>query len=204
MNSQETKYFCNELIEAFESFLEDRGIDVPNEEKTQSESPSTIYGTDYGELEDRLTEVLNSFDVPRTNDELIEYAGVFIEAFEDFLDQRGIEVPNDEKQDEPYASTIYGEDYTELENVVMDMLDAYEVINLDKIKANHDWNQSGSGDGDGGDLGDNRVKIIDPLKAKGREDGFRLEQIQLDNLRKQHGGAQKLKPRTLREKELEL
>ena len=47
------------IIELFEDFLDERGIDVPNPEKEQEpESASTIYGSDYGELESRLDSLL--------------------------------------------------------------------------------------------------------------------------------------------------
>lgn len=46
------------IIELFEDFLDDRGIEVPNEEKEQDPDASTIYGTDYGELESNLEDLL--------------------------------------------------------------------------------------------------------------------------------------------------
>ena len=47
------------FIEVFEEFLEERGIDIPNEEKEQDpECASTIYGTDYGELENKIEKLL--------------------------------------------------------------------------------------------------------------------------------------------------
>ena len=48
----------NSFIEAFEDFLEERGIDIPNEEKEQSEGPCIIYGTDYGDLYERIEHLL--------------------------------------------------------------------------------------------------------------------------------------------------
>ena len=51
------------FIEQFEEFLEDRGIDVPNDEKKQDPDPSTIYGSDYGELSDRIENLLVRFGV---------------------------------------------------------------------------------------------------------------------------------------------
>lgn len=42
------------IIEIFEDFLEDKGIVIENDEKGQSESPSNIYGTDWGNLCDRI------------------------------------------------------------------------------------------------------------------------------------------------------
>lgn len=51
------------LIEDFEHFLESHGINVPNEEKEQSECPSTIYGSHYAELEDDIEATLSAFDI---------------------------------------------------------------------------------------------------------------------------------------------
>lgn len=41
-----------------EDFLDEKGIDIPNPEKEQSDCPSTIYGTDYGILSDRIETLL--------------------------------------------------------------------------------------------------------------------------------------------------
>ena len=46
------------FIEVFEEFLEERGIDVPNDEKDGDPDASTIYGSDYGELSDRIESLL--------------------------------------------------------------------------------------------------------------------------------------------------
>lgn len=46
------------FIEVFEEFLEERGIDVPNSEKDDDPDASTIYGSDYGELSDRIESLL--------------------------------------------------------------------------------------------------------------------------------------------------
>ena len=56
---QERLEILSLFIEVFEDFLEERGIDIPNEEKEQDpENASTIYGTDYGELESKLEKLL--------------------------------------------------------------------------------------------------------------------------------------------------
>ena len=50
-----------------------------------------------------------------TNTERLETLGCIIELFEDFLDEKGIVIPNDEKDQEPdSASNIYGTDYGNL------------------------------------------------------------------------------------------
>ena len=46
------------FIEQFEEFLDDRNIDIPNEEKAQDPNASIIYGSDYGELSDRIESLL--------------------------------------------------------------------------------------------------------------------------------------------------
>lgn len=42
------------IIEIFEVFLKDKGIVIENDEKKESESPSNIYGTDWGNLCDSI------------------------------------------------------------------------------------------------------------------------------------------------------
>lgn len=53
--------FCVDVIEAFEDFLDERGIVIENDEKAESEGPSNIYGTDFFELESAVTSVLYSY-----------------------------------------------------------------------------------------------------------------------------------------------
>lgn len=52
----------------------------------------------------------------------VETISLFIEAFEDFLDERGIQIPNDEKEQDPYASTIYGTDFGQLYSQIEELL----------------------------------------------------------------------------------
>jgi len=47
-----------ELVEVFESFLNRRGINIPNEDKKQSDHPCNIYGMDFGELTGGVEDVL--------------------------------------------------------------------------------------------------------------------------------------------------
>ena len=61
--------------------------------------------------------------------QLMEISCDIIEAFEDFLDKRGIVIENDEKLQEPEdASNIYGSDYGELETAIGDILYAYGLV----------------------------------------------------------------------------
>ena len=46
------------IIEVFEDYLEERGIEIPNVEKEGIDGEAIIYGTDYSELESQIEEVL--------------------------------------------------------------------------------------------------------------------------------------------------
>lgn len=67
---------------------------------------------------------------------LNEYKQEIIELFEEFLESRGIDIPNDEKDEDDWASTIYGSDYDELMdglswilgNLVTTCRDNYDVV----------------------------------------------------------------------------
>lgn len=40
-----------------------------------------------------------------------EYAAAIVDIFEDFLDEKGIEIPNNEKEGDEHEAIIYGEDW---------------------------------------------------------------------------------------------
>lgn len=46
----------------------------------------------------------------------------FVEIFDDFLDRRGIKIPNDEKDEDECASNIYGSDYAEVADLIEERL----------------------------------------------------------------------------------
>ena len=50
---------ATEIVNIFEDFLEEHGVDVPNPDKEQSENPAVIYGTDFGDLRDQITDYLS-------------------------------------------------------------------------------------------------------------------------------------------------
>ena len=58
-----TLEFIAQIIEVFEDFLEERGIEIPNEEKAESDSPAPIYGSDFGELQSGIEDVLNAWRI---------------------------------------------------------------------------------------------------------------------------------------------
>ena len=62
-NSERLETIC-EFIECFEDFLDEKGIVIPNDEKEQDpESASNIYGTDYGNLSDRIESLLIRYGI---------------------------------------------------------------------------------------------------------------------------------------------
>lgn len=63
--------------------------------------------------------------MPKLNNNFI---GQIIEVFEDFLDKRGIDVPNEDKAQDPEgASTIYGIDFAELMDEIADVLNRWNI-----------------------------------------------------------------------------
>ena len=56
-----------DILEAFESFLEEKGIDVPNSEKDDDPEASTIYGSDYGDLCDKVEAILKSYGIDKNS-----------------------------------------------------------------------------------------------------------------------------------------
>ena len=55
--------FLGQIIDIFEDFLEEKGIEIPNEERDDSDNPAIIYGTDYGNLSDELENLMVAWDV---------------------------------------------------------------------------------------------------------------------------------------------
>ena len=51
-----------------------------------------------------------------------EIINSIIEIFEDFLEERGITIPNEEKEEDPDASNIYGSDYGDLSDDIENLL----------------------------------------------------------------------------------
>lgn len=63
-------------------------------------------------------------DTPRddSNRERLETLAAIIEVFEDFLDEKGVVIPNSEKAQDPDASNIYGTDYGNLSDNLESLL----------------------------------------------------------------------------------
>ena len=62
------------------------------------------------------------------NTERLETIGCFIDIFEDFLEEKGIDIPNHEKDGDDYAAIIYGTDYGILSDKIESCLIALGVL----------------------------------------------------------------------------
>ena len=66
-----------------------------------------------------------------------ELIGQFIDLFEDFLDEKGVKIPNDEKiedateDEEDCIANIYGTDYGDLSDGIEEILTRWELIEIE-------------------------------------------------------------------------
>lgn len=67
-------------------------------------------------------ETIEQMPEPDPHSKRLTTLSLFIEVFENFLEKRGIDIPNNEKREDEYASTIYGTDYSELSDAIEDLL----------------------------------------------------------------------------------
>lgn len=71
----------------------------------------------------------------------LEFIGQLIDIFEDFLDKRGIIIPNEERDDDKIlrnlrsedSVNIYGDDYFTLENQIKETLRNWNVIEREDV-----------------------------------------------------------------------
>ena len=50
INGNDRAEFLGNIMDAIEDFLGEKGIDIPNSEKEESDNPAILYGSDYGIL----------------------------------------------------------------------------------------------------------------------------------------------------------
>lgn len=58
--------FLGQIIDIFEDFLEERGVNLTNEEREQDPDAAIIYGTDYGQLREELEVMMIAWGVMAT------------------------------------------------------------------------------------------------------------------------------------------
>lgn len=66
-----------------------------------------------GTLVDIMEEVADELPDHKvmSNSRRLETIAQFVDIFDDFLDYKGVDIPNDERDQDPCASNIYGTDY---------------------------------------------------------------------------------------------
>lgn len=55
--------FIGQIIDIFEDFLEDNGIEIPNSEREDENNSAIIYGSDYGRLQEDLEKCMKAWGV---------------------------------------------------------------------------------------------------------------------------------------------
>ena len=63
INDNDRREFLGNIMDAIEDFLEEKGIDIPNSEKEESDNPAILYGSDYGILCYDIERVLMAWGV---------------------------------------------------------------------------------------------------------------------------------------------
>ena len=58
----------------------------------------------------------------------VEFVGQLIDIFEDFLEARGVTLDNPERDTDPDAAIIYGNDYAQLQSAIEDTLQNWGLI----------------------------------------------------------------------------
>lgn len=93
--------------------------DLNSLKKQETPSFITITGND-------AIKVLHSKKRQNTRDDDINTASIcLIDIFEEFLDRKGIQIKNDDREGEPDEAIIFGEDYYYLEDRVKENLKQY-------------------------------------------------------------------------------
>lgn len=114
--------FSEIMLEEFNTFLKDKNVIIPNFEKVDLDEDIPLYGGDAEWIKERIEDVVETdWLIISLND----FEGYVIEVLEDFLDEIGIVINNEEKSDAIKSgesadelANIYGTDYGELQNAV--------------------------------------------------------------------------------------
>lgn len=64
IKKEDQNELVGQIIDIFEDFLEDHNIDFPNGERNDdTDNPAIIYGSDYGQLQEELLELLKAWEI---------------------------------------------------------------------------------------------------------------------------------------------
>lgn len=50
-----------EILEIFEDYLEEKGVEINNPERAESDTAAQLYGTEYGDLENKITNLITTY-----------------------------------------------------------------------------------------------------------------------------------------------
>ena len=73
-------------------------------------------------FEEENGRIVYDTDTPLTWDQATEFIGQIIDGFEDFLESKGIDIPNPEKAESEGPAILYGTDYGELQSYIENSL----------------------------------------------------------------------------------
>ena len=59
---ERTRDFAISILDLFEDLLDKKEIDIPSEDRTGEEGEARLYGTEYFQLEDDVTKLLEQFE----------------------------------------------------------------------------------------------------------------------------------------------
>lgn len=64
IKKEDQNELIGQIIDIFEDFLEDHNINIPNEERGGDiDDPAIIYGSDYGQIQEELLELLKAWKI---------------------------------------------------------------------------------------------------------------------------------------------
>ena len=75
----------------------------------------------------------NKTIAPVSDNDKAEFIGQIIDTFEDFLDEKGIKIPNEERDHDDYTdpdtyANIYGSDYDMIANALTEIMERWHII----------------------------------------------------------------------------
>jgi hypothetical protein len=59
LSDDDAPEFIGQIVDVFEDFLDEKGIEIENSEKDGDEGDAIIYGSDYDEIADGIREIIS-------------------------------------------------------------------------------------------------------------------------------------------------
>jgi hypothetical protein len=123
MEEQEAREMAIVILDEFEELLAEHDIVIPSDDREGREEEACLYGSQYYELEDEITDLLLPVsDRPGSKQWAREVSFEVLEAFEEILKRHGIEIPSGELGRQESDAAIYGQDYDRLRGKVIEIL----------------------------------------------------------------------------------